>query len=486
MTEVPSSFQRMWLSDVDVTAISLVDTGANGRRIFLYKSANQQATLPVETRIVKSAGTDWTSFYIVVAEPGREEEPGVAEGTDQSIRDVWASEDEIRKAAHRFMHNGALVNQMHADLEPYGTLVENAIALADLQVGDETIKKGSWYIAIEPTAQGRAAVESGEFSGVSIEGSGIRTPAKAHVEKGTPVWMTEYDRDLISAIASEPITKAGSSASLPDLDWSAGQNWIDRLPAALGAAFKASWIYRAAKHLTYEVYGGNRGHAFAVAIEAARKGCATGDLNWPGAQQVNAGSRAEMCAAVALWEQMKAAAHSQSISKEAQEAIDHMSETTTTTVDFSDDERSLFTRMGERLGLIPAPSNLTPEELAKQAGKTSGVSESTENSTEQRVAALEKSVGELSEAVKPLAALPEAIEKLSAKIPEPEAKGPTADELVERLEKSEADSAKLREDIAKLAEGGSSQSGDELSNQDRDAIEKARAGGDGWQTEVLA
>lgn len=49
-------------------------------------------------------------------------------------------------------------------------------------------------------------------------------------------------------------------------------------------------------------------HAIAVAVNAAKKMCATGDLNWPGLQNVNAGSRAEACAAVARWEAMKAAA----------------------------------------------------------------------------------------------------------------------------------------------------------------------------------
>jgi hypothetical protein len=37
--------------------------------------------------------------------------------------------------------------------------------------------------------------------------------------------------------------------------------------------------------------------------------CATGDTDWPGRQNVNAGSRAEACAAVADWEAKKARAH---------------------------------------------------------------------------------------------------------------------------------------------------------------------------------
>jgi hypothetical protein len=48
--------------------------------------------------------------------------------------------------------------------------------------------------------------------------------------------------------------------------------------------------------------------AIATAVNAAKKMCSTGDLNWPGLQQVNPGSRAEACAAVARWTAMKASA----------------------------------------------------------------------------------------------------------------------------------------------------------------------------------
>ncbi|HXH89704.1 MAG TPA: HK97 family phage prohead protease [Gaiellaceae bacterium] len=48
--------------------------------------------------------------------------------------------------------------------------------------------------------------------------------------------------------------------------------------------------------------------AVAVAIQTARKFCASGDTNWPGRQSINLGSRAEACAAVTRWGAMKAAA----------------------------------------------------------------------------------------------------------------------------------------------------------------------------------
>lgn len=77
-------------------------------------------------------------------------------------------------------------------------------------------------------------------------------------------------------------------------------NWIE----ANGGL--PTYIERIAVHL--HAKGMSISHAIATAVNAAKKMCATGDLNWPGLQNVNPGSRAEACAAVARWEAMKAAA----------------------------------------------------------------------------------------------------------------------------------------------------------------------------------
>ncbi|SHL52904.1 hypothetical protein SAMN05443637_1355 [Pseudonocardia thermophila] len=91
------------------------------------------------------------------------------------------------------------------------------------------------------------------------------------------------------------------------LDKSPRKNWIDRLPAGLQKAFEKSIIYRAAVHMHRR--GMSVGHAIASAINWAKHICATGDVKqWRGLQQVRPPSRAQACAAVALWESMKAAA----------------------------------------------------------------------------------------------------------------------------------------------------------------------------------
>lgn len=67
------------------------------------------------------------------------------------------------------------------------------------------------------------------------------------------------------------------------------------------------YIKRISAHL--EEKGMAKSRAIATAKNAAAKMCETGDLNFPGLQEVNPGSKAEACAAVADWEAKRAGSH---------------------------------------------------------------------------------------------------------------------------------------------------------------------------------
>jgi hypothetical protein len=77
----------------------------------------------------------------------------------------------------------------------------------------------------------------------------------------------------------------------------------DGCDEALTAAGKTlhlpPYIKRISKHLRKG--GMSESHAIATAVNAAKKMCRTGDTSWPGKQDINPGSRAEACAAVAQW-----------------------------------------------------------------------------------------------------------------------------------------------------------------------------------------
>lgn len=78
----------------------------------------------------------------------------------------------------------------------------------------------------------------------------------------------------------------------------ARRNWVSK------AGGLPKYIKRISKHLIAK--GMDESRAIATAVNAAKKMCATGDVNFPGRQQVNPGSKAEACASVADWERKKA------------------------------------------------------------------------------------------------------------------------------------------------------------------------------------
>lgn len=288
------------LANADIVALSIVKRGANRKRWFLRKAEGEGEGATVEfvsQRMIAKA--DWSAVYAVVAEPGALEGPGVG-AADPETDDRWASEDEIRKAAHGFMRNGGLVNQLHKDLEPFGTLVENAVALDDFTVNGETIRKGSWYVAIEPTPDGRDAIEKGTFGGVSIQGTATRTL----VEKDATLMMETRDGEAFVLEKAEPDDIAFAeeiakhlifkdAALVPNIPGKT--NWVQRLG---GLPKKIADL--AGDLITEKGYTTSR--AIATAVAAAKRFAAMGKPEW--------------AAAVARWEAMKAASH---VSKESSE-----------------------------------------------------------------------------------------------------------------------------------------------------------------------
>lgn len=282
------------VSDADVRAVSIVGKGANRKRFFLTKAEGEQAEpLPSAERLVKAA--DWSAVYCVVAEPGWHESPGSAPGTDQSVEDRWASEDEIRKAAHRFMANGGLVTKMHESLEPYGQLVENAVALADFTVDGETIRKGSWYIAIEPTDEGKAAIEKGEFTGVSIEGLARREevekagnnphdhPKEPFSESKTSNWVARvgglppYIQHVAHALvdSGHPESKAISMAVGIVRNWSEGKGKVGKPVQAAAAKAIAEWEAKKAKAKVKKGTDESEVEAWLATLEGSGEGSPT-------------------------------------------------------------------------------------------------------------------------------------------------------------------------------------------------------------------
>ena len=459
------------LSNVDVIAVSLVNKGANRKQFFLRKAAdeekNELLTLPAgDHRLLKAE--DWSAVYCVVAEPGALEDSGIG-GTE--VADRWASDDEIRKACHRFAKNGALINQMHQTLDPYGVMVENAIAPVDFEVEGHLIRKGSWYIAIEPNEDGRDAIEKGELTGVSIEGTGLRTT----VEKSGDDDGTVLDQLLVNEDGTM------KKAAGPSLDRVPGEsNWVDQ------AGGLPDLIDRAARHLHYE-RGRSISAAIATAVNWAKKMCSTGTA-FGGKVKVSSGAQSRACEAVAEWEAKKKAAGMKKAKGHNPETEAAVSEVLGSTADLStvesvdSNEKTLLAKIASKLGISTADSE--EETIAKdlEADAPAGSTDKTrttdgEMETEeitQKFDGLEEKVDNLTKSVATLVTklagdsdtgevTPESVAKRVEGLADLE-----GEELTKRLDSIEAD-------LKKLGAGDSSQSDEntEATGPDKAAIAKA-------------
>jgi len=143
------------------------------------------------------------------------------------------------------------------------------------------------------------------MSGSKLVGSGIaKSVVDAAIARGEgtqetfdkyKAWANQaaYSKEEVDRAAQRrALAKIDSRASL---DRSPKKNHVERVGGL------PMYIRRIANHLHQEK-GMTISHAIAVAKNAAARMCASGDLNWPGAQQVNPASRAEACAAVADWD----------------------------------------------------------------------------------------------------------------------------------------------------------------------------------------
>lgn len=285
------------LADVRATALSLVKKGANRQTFFLRKTAEDEPTLTVATdhRLLKAAD-DWSVAYVIVAEPGAEEDGGLgAEG----IVDVWKSEEEIAAAAHAFE---GFVNIGHDTAPADGCrVVESAIALTDFEVDGTTIKKGSWYVGLTLDEPTRELIEKGEITGVSLEGTGVRVP----------------------------LEKASKHPPLPNKP--GATNWVEE------AGGLPKYIDEIARAIYWEgSIKGPKGVSRAIRIAVGRV------RKWAAGIGVNKDTQAKAAAALAQWEAKKAKANT-TVKKEM-EAVDR--------TDDGERTKGALRKIAEHLGLV--------------------------------------------------------------------------------------------------------------------------------------
>ncbi|TBO56771.1 hypothetical protein EYS09_26210 [Streptomyces kasugaensis] len=147
-----------------------------------------------------------------------------------------------------------------------------------------------------------ALVAAGALPALAEEAGGPDIAALTDAEQGRRTRAGEAAhrvRRARTAMASRRLNRL--AAARPGEEMAELANWVEK------AGGLPSYIKRIAKHLQEK--GMTESRAIATAVNATKKMCRTGDLNFPGRQDVNPGSRAEACAAVAEWEAKKAKSH---------------------------------------------------------------------------------------------------------------------------------------------------------------------------------
>lgn len=146
------------LINAQITHVSLVDKGANGKKFAIVKSEKD----PVFQKTVNVMKSDEEKQLVtgVVYEPEVEDAHG-----------DFMTADEIEKAAHQFLKDYRNIDKQHDFISDVGEVVESWIAKTDMTLGDEEIKKGTWVMTVKVTDnESWESIKKGDITGFSMAG----------------------------------------------------------------------------------------------------------------------------------------------------------------------------------------------------------------------------------------------------------------------------------------------------------------------------
>ncbi|MGN4860821.1 XkdF-like putative serine protease domain-containing protein [Bacillus cereus group sp. MYBK132-2] len=184
------------LKNANISYISLVTKGANGRQFAIMKSESaKQQNITKQVPILKTE-EEKQLVTGVVYEPDVEDSHG----------DKMTAE-EIEKAAYTFMENYQHIDKQHDEIAGKGTVVENWIAKSDMTVGEQEVKAGTWLMTVRvDDAETWEEIKKGEVTGFSMGGFGERveiakTDDFTHEDKGLIRKMLDFVKGETHKIA---------------------------------------------------------------------------------------------------------------------------------------------------------------------------------------------------------------------------------------------------------------------------------------------
>ncbi len=175
---VPCSFAKDGTATLDTEAMTEV------QQVYAEVTKDFRFLVPVE-----KAASARRITYGVVLEPDTEDLQG----------DVMKAED-IELSAHAWMEESQVGGEMHTEIVKGAFVVESFLAPADFDVdtaeGTETVKKGSWVLAMRWPEEIWKRIEGGELTGYSVGGQGVRLDAEDVAKHASHDQSTHGSRTL--------------------------------------------------------------------------------------------------------------------------------------------------------------------------------------------------------------------------------------------------------------------------------------------------
>lgn len=152
------------ITKANITHVSFVPKGANGQDFLIVKEEGITPNLQVESPIIKTDDDKRLVTGVVYA-------PGVVDSQGE-----FMEAEAIEEAAHEFLAKHRNTDVRHNFIANEGVeIVESAVAKADYELDGVPIKKGTWTITAkvgdDKLWQG---IKKGEYNGFSMGGTGIR------------------------------------------------------------------------------------------------------------------------------------------------------------------------------------------------------------------------------------------------------------------------------------------------------------------------
>jgi hypothetical protein len=175
------------LLNAEITHVSYVDKAANKKKFFMLKqeenphnleefgkalTGEPQSNFELNVKIVTKAEDEQKLVYGIVYEPDEIDAHG-----------DYMTAEEIEKAAHNFIAKYRQIDRQHNFISGVGEVVESYIAPSDIEVGTETIKKGSWVLVTKASDEVWEAIQKGEITGYSMAGYAKTIEEEEEVKK---------------------------------------------------------------------------------------------------------------------------------------------------------------------------------------------------------------------------------------------------------------------------------------------------------------